>query len=90
MHKLFLESSKNACIICSREGREESTRSRLTLFNDNFAVGARTLVALASAAVHAAVQLLAALGVAGDLGAASPEGFRLSARAFSEKVRGFA
>ena len=55
-----------------------------TLFYHHFAVGARTLVALASAAVHAAVQLLAALGVAGDLGAASSEGFRLAARAFSE------
>ena len=42
-------------------------------------------MALASAAVHAAVQLLAALGVAGDLGAASSEGFRSATRAFSEK-----
>ena len=42
-------------------------------------------MALASAAVYAAVQLLAALGVAGDLGAASSEGFRSAARAFSEK-----
>ena len=41
-------------------------------------------MALASAAVYAAVQLLAAHGVAGDLGAASSEGFRLATRAFSE------
>ena len=41
-------------------------------------------MALASAAVYAAVQLLAALGVAGDLGAAASEGFRLATWAFSE------
>ena len=46
-------------------------------------------MALASAAVYAAVQPLAALGVAGDLGAASSEGFRLAARAFSEKETDF-
>ena len=78
MHKLFLETFQE-------RKREKSRRIRLTLFNDNFAVGAGTLVALASAAVYAAVQLLAALGVAGDLGAASSEGFRSATRAFSEK-----